>query len=374
MSIGTNIKKLRRERDITQEQLAELLHLTPSAISQWETDRVLPDISYLPKLANLFRVSADVILGIDVASNDARIEEIYKEVRELWCTGQRDEAERLCREGLAEFPDAYILMEELAFNLSYSNDRAAQEESIELFERIRAGSNDEIAKNFAVGNLCSLYMAVGKPDVAKQLAESVPTLIYTKNQCLRMTLRGKDWAEEVRSQTAIAFDEFIWELRNLVNAFKHEHPSFTDEELIVLRKKIIAFVELFYEDGDYGFDRQLLSEAHFRLAVLYAKSGQPDAALDELEAMLREVEAFDTYSDGLLGNHVVLPPEKWPTSLLIRPTGPDDARLAMTNSSPTTENSAMDYLRQLSDKNLDSIRETERFQALEQRLRETARE
>jgi len=158
MSIGTNIKKLRRERDITQEQLAELLHLTPSAISQWETDRVLPDISYLPTLANIFRVSADVILGIDVESKDARIEEIYKKVRELWCTGRRDEAERLCREGLAEFPDAYILMEELAFNLSYSNDRARQEESIELFERIRIGSNDEAAKNFAVGNLCSLFL------------------------------------------------------------------------------------------------------------------------------------------------------------------------------------------------------------------------
>ncbi len=373
MSIGTNIKKLRRERDITQEQLAELLHITPSAISQWETDRVLPDISYLPKLANLFRVSADVILGIDLESRDARIEEIYKEVRELWCTGQRDEAERLCREGLAEFPDAYILMEELAFNLSYSNDRAVQEESIALFERIRAGSNDEVAKNFAVGNLCSLYMSVGKPEVAKQLAESVPTLIYTKQQCLRMTLRGKEWADEVRSQTAIFFDEFIWELRNLVNAFRDNHPLFTDEELIVLRKKIIAFVEIFYEDGDYGFDRQLLSEAHFRLAVLYAKLGQTDNALDELEAMLHEVGEFDTYSDGMLGNHVVLPPEKWPTSLLIRPTGPDDARLAMTNSSPTTENSAMDYLRQLSDKHLDNIRGTARFQAVETRLRETAR-
>ena len=374
MFIGTNIKKLRRERDITQEQLAELLHITPSAISQWETDRVLPDISYLPRLANIFRVSADVILGIDIESRDARIDEIYREVRELWCTGQRNEAERLCREGLAEFPDAYILMEELAFNLSYSNERAAQEESIALFERIRTGSNDDVAKNFAVGNLCSLYMAVGKPDVAKQLAESVPTLIYTKQQCRRMTLRGKDWADEVRSQTAIFFDEFIWELRNLLNAFRNGHPLFTDEEVIVLRKKIIAFVELFYEDGDSGFNRQLLSEAHFCLAVLYAKLGQTDNALDELEAMLREVEEFDSYSDGMLGNHVVLPPEKWPTSLLIRPTGPDDPRLAMTNSSPTTENSAMDYLRQLSDKRLDSIRETERFQAVEARLRETARE
>lgn len=374
MSIGTNIKKLRRERDITQEQLAELLHLTPSAISQWETDRVLPDIAYLPKLANIFRVSADVILGIDVEAKDARIEEIYKEVRELWCTGQRDEAERRCREGLAEFPDAYILMEELAFNLSYSNDRTVQEESIALFERIRAGSNDEIAKNFAVGNLCSLYMAVGKPDAAKQLAESVPTLIYTKQQCLRMTLRGKDWADEVRSQTAAGFDHFIWELRNLLTAFRDGHPLFSAEEVIVLWKKIIAFVELFYEAGDYAFERQIIIEAHFRLAELYASLSQPDAALSELEAMLEQIEIYDAYSDGLLGNHVILPKEKWPASLLVRPLGPDDPRLAMTVSNPSTENSAMDYLRQISDKKLDSIRETERFQAVESRLRETARE
>lgn len=374
MSIGTNIKKLRRERDITQEQLAEFLHITPSAISQWETDRVLPDISYLPKLANIFRVSADVILGIDVESKDARIEEIYSEVRELWCTGQRAEAEHLCREGLAEFPDACILMEELAFNLSYSGDRARQEESISLFERIRAGSNDEVAKNFAVGNLVDLYMKVGKPDTAKQLAESVPTLIYTKERCRRMTLRGKDWADEVRSQTAIHFDEFIWELRNLLNPFRDGHPLFSDKEVIVLWKKAISFVELFYENGDSAFERQIIIEAHFRLACLYVKLGQPDDALSELEAMLGQIEIYDAYSDGLLGNHVILPEDRWPTSLLVRPLGPDDARLAMTVSNPSTENSAMDYLRQLSDKRLDPIRGTARFQAIEARLRETARE
>ena len=374
MSIGTNIKKLRRERDITQEQLAEMLHLTPSAISQWETDRVLPDIAYLPMLANIFRVSADVSLGIDIAARDARIEEIYREVRELSCTGHRDEANALCRQGLAEFPDAYLLMEELAFNLSYSRERAVQEESIALFERIREGTNDECSKNFAVGNLCSLYMAVGKPETAKQLAESVPTLVYTKAQCRRMTLRGKDWADEMRSQAAVCFDEFIWTLRNLINAFRDSHPLFDDRELLELWQKIIVFVEMFYETGDYAFDRQLLAEAHFRRAALYAKLGEGDTALDELEAALLHIEEFDRYSEGMLGNHVVLPPEKWPTSLLVRPLGPDDSRLAQTNSNPSTENCAMDYLRQLTDKRLDGIRETARFRAVEERLRETARE
>ena len=97
MTIGSNIKRLRRERDITQEQLADFLHLTPSAISQWETDRVLPDIQYLPKLAHLFKVSSDEILGINVEASDEEVNQIYKEVRELWCTARRSEAEKLCR-------------------------------------------------------------------------------------------------------------------------------------------------------------------------------------------------------------------------------------------------------------------------------------
>lgn len=38
MTIGETIRKMRRARDITQEELAELLHITPQAVSRWETD------------------------------------------------------------------------------------------------------------------------------------------------------------------------------------------------------------------------------------------------------------------------------------------------------------------------------------------------
>ena len=50
MSIGSTIKRLRRERDLTQEQLAEYLGITSRAVSQWECDRTAPDISQLPAL------------------------------------------------------------------------------------------------------------------------------------------------------------------------------------------------------------------------------------------------------------------------------------------------------------------------------------
>ena len=74
MSIGTTIKKLRRERNITQEQLAELLGVSINAVSQWECDKTAPDISHLPVLANVFEVSADVLLEIDIAKSKKRSE------------------------------------------------------------------------------------------------------------------------------------------------------------------------------------------------------------------------------------------------------------------------------------------------------------
>ena len=156
MSIGLTIKKLRRERDLTQEQLAEYLGITANAVSQWECDRTAPDIAQLPMLSSIFRVSADVLLGIDINAMDAQIEEIYNQARELFCTGHRQQGIDLCREGLKKFPDAYILMEELAFNLSYSHDRDIQEESIALFERILAGTTDDSDKNFAIGNFAAI--------------------------------------------------------------------------------------------------------------------------------------------------------------------------------------------------------------------------
>ena len=78
MSIGTTIKKLRCENDMTQEQLAELLNLTPAAISGWECGRNSPDISQIPLLSHIFGVSSDILLGIDLSVQEEKIGNIIE--------------------------------------------------------------------------------------------------------------------------------------------------------------------------------------------------------------------------------------------------------------------------------------------------------
>ena len=63
-TMGRRISRLRREKGYTQEQLAELLHISPQAVSKWENDISNPDISIIPQLASVLGVSADELLGI----------------------------------------------------------------------------------------------------------------------------------------------------------------------------------------------------------------------------------------------------------------------------------------------------------------------
>lgn len=64
--IGARIKKLRLESGMTQKQLADKLFVSPQAISRWENDEVEPSISIISKMANIFDVTSDEILGLEV--------------------------------------------------------------------------------------------------------------------------------------------------------------------------------------------------------------------------------------------------------------------------------------------------------------------
>lgn len=62
-TIGNNIKKLRKESGITQEQIASKLCISRQALSNYETGKRIPDIYELIVFADLFEVSLDTIVG-----------------------------------------------------------------------------------------------------------------------------------------------------------------------------------------------------------------------------------------------------------------------------------------------------------------------
>ena len=63
MTIGKRIAFLRKEKGLTQEELANQMGVSPQAVSKWENDQTCPDISALPKLAGLLGVTVDELLS-----------------------------------------------------------------------------------------------------------------------------------------------------------------------------------------------------------------------------------------------------------------------------------------------------------------------
>ena len=67
-NLGERIARIRRERRLTQSQLAERLYVTPQAVSKWERGLSLPDAEMLGRIARVLGVGTDELLGLTAAA------------------------------------------------------------------------------------------------------------------------------------------------------------------------------------------------------------------------------------------------------------------------------------------------------------------
>lgn len=82
MTLGEKIKMLRQKKGLTQAQLADLLFLKQNAISAYEKDVNQPSLEMIKKMATIFNVSADYLLGIDEANKNSSLEKTLQHILE----------------------------------------------------------------------------------------------------------------------------------------------------------------------------------------------------------------------------------------------------------------------------------------------------
>lgn len=99
IKIAENLQMLRKEKGITQEQLADIFGITNQSISKWELGLSCPDITMLPKIAEFFSVTIDELIGYKPVTS---INNIYIELNS-YLSGIKDDGElmdavyRICR-------------------------------------------------------------------------------------------------------------------------------------------------------------------------------------------------------------------------------------------------------------------------------------
>lgn len=80
LNFSYNLLRLRREKGITQEELAEFVGVTKASVSKWETRQSMPDIMLLPQLAAFFDITIDELLGYERQLSKEQIQKIYRDL------------------------------------------------------------------------------------------------------------------------------------------------------------------------------------------------------------------------------------------------------------------------------------------------------
>lgn len=152
MEIGKTIKTLRLEKQVRQEELAQYLGVSSQAVSKWETDSSLPDITLLPSIATYFGVTIDELFQL---SNDSRLEQIESMMLRDGRIKQEtfDQSVRFLKEILLDEPQNVRVYTDLAALYNHralSDHRMASEyakKALELAPEEKAGKVEFLEAN-----------------------------------------------------------------------------------------------------------------------------------------------------------------------------------------------------------------------------------
>lgn len=171
LHLSENLKRFRILKNLTQEDIAKFLNITPQSVSKWERGESYPDITFLPALANILERSIDELIGMDIIRSEQTRYNIHKTASEFQRNGDYKSAEKVYRDALLSYPNKPGMILGLGGVLAL---QGKSEEAIELIERGLPLSINERQKSTTRAALCFLYLKCGKTEKASALAASLP--------------------------------------------------------------------------------------------------------------------------------------------------------------------------------------------------------
>ena len=308
--LGQKIKTMRKKMDLTQEQLAERLGVSFQTVSKWETNAAYPDISMFPILANFFDTTTDELLGVDLSKKRQKIGEYLAEYDRLSNLGKEKEKFAFIGEAYKEFPNDYLILEKYIWMLCYDPNHegngllAHEDELFYLCNRILDECTIDKVRYSALSILSGLFRDKGNIEKALEYANRFPPYYHTVEQETENTYsHGTDkWWECVRKNIGSLTGNLLVKIRNCAC-----YSDLSPEEQIKIFEKAITLLDLIYDEGDYLFGHNDLSDLHIWIACRYIKLKDYENAAKYLELGLSHAKTYDE-----------LPPVTVHTSFLVK--------------------------------------------------------
>ncbi|MBQ9659517.1 MAG: helix-turn-helix transcriptional regulator [Clostridia bacterium] len=113
MTLGEKLREIRKRFGLSQEQLAEIMNVSRQAITKWENDGGLPDVSNLQELSKVFGITVDYLLNND---NKLPLLVMRKELDKNKYKGKLSSYEEILKEFFPEPYEVYSLIRKPKMN------------------------------------------------------------------------------------------------------------------------------------------------------------------------------------------------------------------------------------------------------------------
>ena len=320
-NLGTNIRSFRKNKGFTQEELAGMLGVTPQAVSRWESEAGLPDVSMIVPIAQTLGITTDALLGYQQQSQDDRItQKIFEKMAEL---------EDVSDPGGSELKVCEYLAKEVAANpmnyavvLKYVQKVAGLSYYIDMQglladepDRAQAILTDAIRKGINIIRYCSepvkvnkahhalawIYIHMKDYDNAREHVNVLPSL---EGHCIRedlnLSLVFFEKGYEAMKDSAI---EYGTRLFDLITSQVEKLTTFycyfgTLEEAVKICDWCESVINAYASKPEYSTDniKWVLRKLNFSKMSAYVRAGENEKAKETRDNYLKDIREKGVFS------------------------------------------------------------------------------
>ena len=307
INFSENITRLRHEKKITQEQLADFVGVTKSSVSKWEKKQSMPDVLLLPQLAAFFDVSIDELLGYEPQLSTEQMQKIYSELAAEFATAPFEKvvekSMNLAKQYYSCYPFIYRICLLLVNHYMLSQDEERQKEILayasKLCIRISINGKDIGLRNDAIHLNAMITLLMGNPKAVIEALEDVVNPCHVSHQSEGILIKAYQMANEMEkadSYTQISMYNHLLALISGATEYIGIHSDSTEvcDETVERIKAL---------EKAYNLEQlhpNSISLFYYHAAIVYSINGKKEEAINILEKFVKCIDkAFE-------GNYLTL--------------------------------------------------------------------
>ena len=302
-NLSENIRTFRKQRKLTQEQLAEVMGVTTGAVHKWEIGASVPELGMIMDLADFFDVSMDVLVGYRVKDN--RIEAIEKRLAE-YCRTMDPEAIAEAEKALKKFPNSFDIVDGcasvfLVYSIGNENPDMARR-ALELLKRaleLLPGNTDPRRGEITIyGQMAAAYHMLGESEKALEILKAHNVCgVFSGDIGVWLSVYQKRY-DEAESYLSDAMIGSVYDMLNAATGFYSIFCARKDYDSAVgILEMANGLIDRAVHKNKTGFFTKSRAMILTMLANVYLIKGNTDEAASLLRESVNITRSFDRDPD-----------------------------------------------------------------------------